>query len=81
MCDKITVIVNDLKKTHGTKLNIVTAKVGTGDSAKELKKAKIEGHGIIAKDQSGKLVVAVEGHSYGQKKVDEVVAMLLPKAE
>jgi hypothetical protein len=81
MCAKITVIVNDLKKTHGTKLNIVTAKVGTGDSVKELKKAKIEGHGIIAKDQSGKLVVAVEGHSYAKKKVDEVVAMLLPKAD
>jgi len=78
MCAKITVIVNDLKKTHGETIDFTTAKVGDGNSVAELEKAKVKGHGIIAKDKNGSLVTKVDGHSYGKDKVEEVIAMLLP---
>lgn len=71
--------MNDQKKKYGKKINIVTAKVGAGDSAEEIKKAKLKTHGIIAKDKSGELVTAVEGHSYGEKKVVAVLDQLLKK--
>lgn len=71
--------MNDQKKKYGKQINIVTTKVGAGDSAEELKKAKLKTHGIIAKDKSGKLVTTVEGHSYGEKKVVEVLSKLLKK--
>ena len=54
-CSKITVIVNDLKKVHGNQIELVTMKVGAGNSAEEIKKAKLKTHGIIAKDKSGRL--------------------------
>ena len=61
LCDKITVIVNDQKKKHNSKININTVKVGDGDSQKEIEKAKLKSHGIIAKDKSGKIITTVEG--------------------
>ena len=77
MCAKITVIVNDLKKTKGQKIAFKNVLVGSGKSAQEIKKAKLKGHGIIAKDKDGKLVQIVNGHSYGKKEVEAVVAKLL----
>ncbi|NNE90327.1 MAG: hypothetical protein HKN23_01645 [Verrucomicrobiales bacterium] len=52
-------------------------KVGEGDSAKEIKDAGLESHGIIAKSADGKIVTTVEGHSYGKEKIEEVIAKLL----
>lgn len=69
--------MNDRKKKHSEKLEIAAVKVGDGDSAKEIKKAKLVSHGIIAKDKSGKLLTKVDGHSYGEAKVDEVIGKLL----
>jgi hypothetical protein len=80
MCAKVTVIVNDLKKVHGDKIDIEAVKVGEGDSAKEIKDSDLELHGIIAKDAAGQIVTTVEGHSYGKEKVEEVIATL-SKAE
>ena len=77
MCNKIKVIVNDLKKTNGQKIAFSNVVVGDGNSAEEIKKAKVKGHGIIAKDKKGKLVQIVNGHKYGKKEVDAVVAKLL----
>ena len=79
MCDKIKVIVNDLKKTQGEEINFKNILVGSEKSAGEIKKAKLEGHGIIANDKDGKLVQIVNGHAYGKKEVEAVVAKLLPK--
>ena len=79
LCAKITVIVNDLKKTDGSKIDFKAIKVGDGDSAKEIEKAKLASHGIIAKDKDGKLVTKVDGHAYGKDKVQEVVDLLLGK--
>ena len=72
--------MNDLKRSHGKKLTIAAVKVGKGNSAEEIKKAKLKGHGIIAKDKDGKLLTKVDGHTYGKEKVMEVVNKLL-KAE
>ncbi|MEN8693265.1 MAG: hypothetical protein ACN4GG_07935 [Akkermansiaceae bacterium] len=79
MCAKIKVIVNDLKKTQGT--DITFANILTSDSkgAKDIKKSKLKGHGIVARDRKGKLIQIVNGHSYGKKEVDAVVAQLLLK--
>lgn len=79
LCAKISVIVNDLKKTKGKEITFKNVLVGTGKSKEEIKKAKLKGHGIIAKDKSGKLVDTIEGHTYGKKEVDAVVAKLLAK--
>ena len=79
LCSKITVIVNDQKKKHNSKININTVKVGDGDSQKEIEKAKLKSHGIIAKDKSGKIITTVEGHSYGEAKVKEVIKLILSK--
>ena len=79
LCQKITVIVNDLKKTHGSKVAIKAVKVGEGNSAAEIKKAKLQSHGIIAKDKAGKLVTKVDGHNYGRGKVLEVLGKLQAK--
>ena len=79
LCAKISVIVNDLKKTKGNEITFKNVLVGTGKSKEEIKKAKLKGHGIIAKDKSGKLVDTIEGHTYGKKEVDAVVAKLLAK--
>ena len=69
--------MNDQKKKDSSKINFKTVKVGDGDSAKEIKDAKLKGHGIIAKDKDGKVVTTVDGHSYDKKKVEEVIAKLL----
>lgn len=79
MCAKIKVIVNDLKKTHGEKVEFQNVLVGSGTSAKEIEKAKLKGHGVIANDQDGELVQTIDGHAYGKEKVEAVLAKLLKK--
>ena len=69
--------MNDQKKKDSSKIDFKTVKVGDGDSAKEIKDANLASHGIIAKDKDGKLLTKVDGHSYGQSKVDEVIKQLL----
>ena len=81
LCSKITVIVNDQKKKHSSDLDIKAVAVGTGNSAKEIKDAKLKSHGIIAKDKDGKLVTTVDGHTYGKEKVEEVIGKLLAKSD
>ncbi|MEJ6642204.1 MAG: hypothetical protein QNL33_03000 [Akkermansiaceae bacterium] len=71
--------MNDLKKTKGEEITFKNVLAGSEKSAEEIKKAKLEGHGIIANDKDGKLVQIVNGHSYGKKEVEAVVAKLLPK--
>ena len=75
----MTVIVNAQQEKFGKKINIATIKVGDGDSKEEIKNAKLKGHGIIAKDADGKLVTTVDGHNYGEEKVQEVIKELLEK--
>ncbi|MFT5632955.1 MAG: hypothetical protein ACI9SQ_000662 [Rubritalea sp.] len=80
MCNKIKVIVNDLKKAQGTEVafaNIVVSE----ETKEEIKKAKLKGHGIIAKDKDGKLVQILSGHSYDDKAVKAIVAKLLAKEQ
>ena len=79
LCDKITVIVNDLKKKHDKKIDIAAVTVGEGNSTEEIKKAKLKSHGIIAKDNKGAIITTVEGHSYGEEKVNEVINLILKK--
>ncbi|MFT6178962.1 MAG: hypothetical protein ACJA1W_001305 [Akkermansiaceae bacterium] len=79
MCDKIKVIVNDFKKTKGEEITFKNVLAGSEKSAQEIKKAKLEGHGIIANDKDGKLVQIVNSHAYGKKEVEAVVTKLLPK--
>ena len=75
LCSKVTVIVNDQKKKHSKDIDIKAVKVGDGDSAKQIKDAKLKSHGIIAKDKDGKIVATVDGHNYGKEKVEEVIGM------
>jgi hypothetical protein len=77
----VTAIVNDQKKTHQSDLDIQTVKVGDGDSAKQIKDAKLKSHGIIAKDKDDKLVTTVDGHNYGKAEVEAVIKKLLAKDE
>jgi hypothetical protein len=79
LCAKIAVIVNDLKKTKGKEIVFKNVLVGSGKSAEEIKKAKLKGHGIIANDKEGKLVQTIDGHAYGKKEVNAVVAKLEAK--
>lgn len=79
MCAKIKVIVNDLEKTHGEKVKFQNTLVGSGDSAEQIKKAKLKGHGVIANNKDGELVQIMNGHAYGKKEVEAVVAKLLEK--
>lgn len=76
MCDKVTVIVNDLKAEHADTIHIETVKVGVGDSKEEIEQSDLKVHGIIAKNAEGEIVTTVEGHSYGKEKVEEVIALL-----
>ncbi|MFT4640854.1 MAG: hypothetical protein ACI8T1_004187 [Verrucomicrobiales bacterium] len=69
--------MNDLKKADSSKIDFKTVKVGDGDSAKEIKEAKLKSHGIIAKDKDGKFLTKVDGHTFGKAKVEEVVKQLL----
>ena len=79
MCDKVTVIVHDLKKVHGSQIDFVTRSMSSPGAAEEVKKAGIKSHGIIARDADGKLVTTVEGHNYQKDKVEAVVKALLVK--
>ncbi len=79
MCAKIKVIVNDLKKTQGEEITFRNVLASTKGSPEEIKKAKLKGHGIIAKDKDGKLVQIISGHSFGKKEVEAVVTKLLEK--
>ena len=79
MCAKIKVIVNDLKKTQGKDITFKNTLATAEESAEEIQKSKLKGHGIIAKDKDGKLIQIVSGHSYGKKEVEAVVAKLLEK--
>ena len=79
MCAKIKVIVNDLKKTQGKEIafnNVLTSAKG---SAKDIKDAKLKGHGVVARDKKGKLVTIFNGHSYGKKEIKAVIAILKNK--
>lgn len=78
MCNKIKVIVNDLQKVHGAEVTFQNTVV-SGKTKKEIKKAKLKGHGIIAKDKEGKLVQILSGHSYDKKAVQAIVDKLLKK--
>lgn len=76
MCNKIKVIVNDLKKTQGAEVafeNVVVSQ----ETKEEIKKAKLKGHGIIAKDKEGKVIQTLSGHSYDDKAVKAIVTKLL----
>ena len=79
LCNKITVIVNDLKKDYGKKLDIKTIKVSAAGSAAEIKKAKLKNHGIVGKDVNGKIIATVDGHNYKNDKVVEAMKKLLAK--
>ena len=69
--------MNDQKKKYSSKINIKAMKVGEGNSAAEIKKAKLATHGIVAKDKAGKLLAKVDGHNYGKEKVVEVIGKIL----
>ena len=77
MCNKIKVIVDDLKKEHGDKISFTNVTMNNPASTKAVSDAKLKSHGIVAKDASGKVVKTVEGHSYGKDKVEKVVDALL----
>lgn len=68
--------MNDLKKTQGTEVNFKNIVV-SAKTTEEIKKAKLKGHGIIAKDKDGKLVQILSGHSYDAKAVKAIVTKLL----
>ena len=79
MCNKITVIVNDLKKQYGKKIVIKTISMKAKGSREAVKAAKLTNHGIIAKDVNGKIVATVDGHNYKKPKVEEVMKKLISK--
>jgi len=81
MCNKITAIVNGLKKEYGKKVIIKTITMKAKGSAEAIKAAKIDGHGIIGKDVNGKIVTTVSGHNYKKDRVVKVFKALLTKAE
>ena len=78
MCNKVKVIVDDLKKEN-TEGNITyqTIKIGTPAVDAEVQKAGLELHGLVATAADGSVVEAVEGHSYGKAKIEKVVKSLL----
>ena len=73
--------MNDKKTQYGTEINFENVKVGDGDSAKEIKDAKLKSHGLIAKDKDGKVVSTIDGHVFGDTEVQAVIDQLLPKKE
>lgn len=79
LCNKITVIVNDLKKEHGKKINFQTFKVSAKGSKEAIKEAKLTNHGIVCKDVNGKIITTVDGHNYKKDKVVEAMNKLLKK--
>ena len=81
MCNKIRVIVDDLKKAHGEdKITFVNIKMGSNESIEAVKAAKLKSHGIIAKNAAGEIVKTVEGHDYGKAKIEKVVKALLKES-
>ena len=69
--------MNDQKEKFGEKIEIKTLDARAPGSEEELGEAEFAaGHGIIARDKTGK-VIKVDGHSYGKEKVDEVIAEIL----
>ncbi|MDB4436235.1 hypothetical protein N9139_02045 [Akkermansiaceae bacterium] len=79
MCAKIKVIVNDLKKTQGKEIAFDNVLTTANGSDEDIKKAKLKGHGVVARDKKGKLVQTINGHSYGKKEIEAVIAKLQPK--
>jgi hypothetical protein len=79
LCNKITVIVNDLKKVHSKEINFQTIKVVAPGSAEAIKEAKLTNHGIVCKDTKGKIVTTVDGHKYKKDKVLAAMNTLLKK--
>ena len=79
LCNKITVIVNDLKKTHGDKVKFQTFKVSAPGSKEAIKEAKLTNHGIVCKDVKGKIITTVDGHNYKKDKVVAAMNKLLGK--
>ena len=79
LCSKITVIVNDLKKDYGKKLNIKTIAVSAKGSKEAIKAAKLTNHGIVGKDKNGKIITTVDGHKYKKDKVLEAMKKLTGK--
>ena len=79
LCNKITVIVNDLKKdkAYSGKINMKTISMTSPGSKEAVKEAKLTNHGIVGKDSAGKIVVTVDGHSYKKDKVLEALDKLL----
>lgn len=51
--------------------------MGSAQSKEEVKKAGLTSHGLVGNDKDGKLVQAIEGHSYGKEKVEAVLKELL----
>ncbi|MCG8600022.1 MAG: hypothetical protein MI807_07770 [Verrucomicrobiales bacterium] len=73
----MTAIVDGLKAEYADVVVLETTKVGDGNSKEEIENSDIKVHGIIAKNADGEIVTTVEGHSYGEEKVKEVIALLL----
>ena len=69
--------MNDQKEKFGESIDIQTLDARAPGSAGEIAGAEFPtGHGIIARDKTGK-VIKVDGHAYGKEKVDEVIAEIL----
>jgi hypothetical protein len=79
LCNKITVIVNDLKKEYGKKIDIKTIAVSAKGSKEAIKAAKLESHGIVGKDTKGTIIATVNGHNYKKDKVLEAMKKLVSK--
>ncbi len=47
-----------------------------GEVTKQIEAAGLKSHGLVGKDSNGKVVSATEGHLYGKKKVEKVIAIL-----
>ncbi len=78
MCNKVKVIVDDLKKTQGTDVTFNTVIIDAA-AKEEIKETKLKSHGIIAKDKEGKVVELLSGHDYGKEAVSAIVTKLLTK--
>lgn len=77
MCNKIKVIVDDLKKEHGDKITFSNVTMNSAEANQAVTESKLKSHGIIAKDPAGNIVKTVEGHNFGKAKVEKVVKVLL----
>ena len=74
----MTTIVNGQKAKHGEKIEIRALNVRSPQFAKDAEEAKfVGGHGIIARDKGGEFLAKVDGHSYGEDKVKEIIELVL----